>query len=63
MIVYKEIKNTNQEIIQVGVYVENRRIGSIEKEVGGWRYVPKGQSFGGELMGSIALVKMSLESE
>ncbi|HEX3156823.1 MAG TPA: hypothetical protein VHV32_19495 [Candidatus Angelobacter sp.] len=63
MIVYKEIKNGNNEIIQVGVYLENQRVGSIEKEVGGWRYVPKGKSDGGELLPSIHAVKRSLESE
>jgi len=62
MIVYKEIKNSNQDIIQVKVYLDNRRIGSIEKEVGGWRYFPKGKIEGGELFPSIRQAKNSLES-
>jgi len=63
MIVYKEIKNSNQDIIQVKVFLDNQRIGSIEKEVGGWRYCPKGKSEGGDLLATIEAVKKSLTSD
>ena len=63
MLDYENVLNRTRDIIQVKVYCGRLRLGSIEKEVGGWRYYPKGKSVGGDLFPSIVAVKKSLESD
>lgn len=59
MITYKNIDGTHK----VAVYLEKKRIGTIEPVGSGWRYFPKGKDFGGELLNSLQAVKRSLEAE
>lgn len=45
---------------KVQVKLDDRVIGEIRKEDGGWRYFPKGKKDGGDLFPSLAKCKLSL---
>lgn len=55
---YKRISET-----EVDVFLENKRIGTINQSEQGWQYTPKGCKTGGEFFASLREVKLSLEED
>lgn len=57
-----EYKQQSESLVDV--YMDSRKVGTIEKERYGWRYhVKGGQRYSGELFTSLQAVKNSLEAE
>lgn len=44
----------------VKVRLDGKVVGTIKKEIDGWRYYPKGQKVGGDLFKSLSLCQKSL---
>ncbi|MFK4132456.1 hypothetical protein ACI2KR_09275 [Pseudomonas luteola] len=57
------IKFKQEKATEVTVLWDNKTIGKILQEEGGWRYYPKGERTGGELYQSLGACKNSLISD
>lgn len=49
--------------VEVKVYLNGRRIGTIKTAPNGWRYYPKGSKTSGEIFATVRAVKQSIPQQ
>jgi len=60
---YKYICSSNQDVLQIDVFLSKKKTGTIKKFEDGWCYFPKRSKLRGDVFKTYDLVMKSLEEE